>query len=161
MKRLFAKLAMAGKWRLCFVSVLLSASSAVIGMPHPRLQQQNTHDRPLRVTLRNHKCVSVPRGATFEHSNCAYINPNSGHNSAIAIGDFCTGGCYKGTSDEGFKVCKPQQDSSCSAEYKEVRVKITHVANCVEEERRNSCKCGEWRRLKRPLDGELVVPRCD
>ncbi len=158
-----------GKWIL--MSVFLLASNAAIGMSHSRLQQQSVHDRAERVTLRDHKCVSVPSGATFEFYECVYVTPTAlytptshGHDTSstpFVAGDFCTGSCLKGTPAESFKVCKPQQGSYCSAEYKEVKVKITHQAPCVEEERTNRCKCGVWQKLRKPTEGAMLVPRCD
>ena len=114
MKRFLMKLINGWQWKWCFVSVFLLASHAAMGMPHPWLQQQNAPDRPRRVTLRDHKCVPMPRGAPFIFAECVYVSPPA----PSAAGDYCVGSCYKGVYLESFKMCVFQRGSTCSAEEK-------------------------------------------
>lgn len=157
MMRFLTKLSMGNRWKWYLGSAFLLASNAALGMPHPWYQQQNALERSRRVILQDHKCVSVPARSSFTFEQCLYIRPTA----PSAAEDHCVGGCYKGVYLESFKMCVFQRGSTCSAEEKEVKVKITAEASCVEEERRNTCRCGEWRRLPRPREGTLKAPRCD
>lgn len=163
MNRLFGKLLTIGGWKGLFASILMLASSATIAMPHPWFQQQSVPNSPQRDRFTDHKCVPVRQGLEFTFEQCLYVRvrPTSLEMSEPSTGQrFCTGGCFKGTFQESFSTCVPEEGSVCVAEYKMVKVKITHEGTCERRQGTNECQCVRWRKLTRPREEAMELPVC-